>query len=166
MAEEEEKKSLWRKVGRRLGKAPDYSDPELLWAACVRYFRWNEANPLETVKLMVVDNQIRRPKVRHPRPMTIQAMCAYIGTSRRAWQNWRSREDLQEVIDRVEAIIFAQKFEHAAIGQFNAALIARELGLADKQELSGPDGGPVELINSGMSPAEAAEMYARTRQQG
>lgn len=144
MAKEQDNR-LWRRYqsGKKITRPPDYSDPNVLLHACIRYFEWNEENPLEVTKLMVVNNRLRHPKVKKPRPMTIQAMCAFLGISRRAWQMWRDREDLAPVIEKVEQIIFSQKFEWAAVGMFNSALIARELGLADKSELSGPDGGPI-----------------------
>lgn len=141
----EQNNRLWRRYqsGKKITRPPDYSDPNVLLHACIRYFEWNEQSPLEVTKLMVVDNQLRRPKVKKPRPMTIQAMCAFLGISRRAWQMWRDREDLAPVVEEVEQIIFSQKFEWAAVGMFNPSLIARELGLADKSELSGPNGAPI-----------------------
>ncbi|MFC0183379.1 terminase small subunit [Pseudarcicella hirudinis] len=40
-----------------------------------------------------------------------------------------------EVITRIEEIVYVQKFEGAAVGAFNANIIARDLGLADKQNI-------------------------------
>ncbi|MDC9826565.1 terminase small subunit, partial [Devosia sp. ZB163] len=44
---------------------------------------------------------------------------------------------------RVDEIIRAQKFEGAAAGLLNPNIIARDLGLADKQELTGKGGSPL-----------------------
>lgn len=38
-----------------------------------------------------------------------------------------------------------QKFTGAAADLLNPMIISRDLGLADKSELSGPDGGPMEV---------------------
>jgi hypothetical protein len=46
-------------------------------------------------------------------------------------------------IERAEAVIYTWKFEGAAANLLNANLVARELGLADKAELMGRDGGPI-----------------------
>ena len=40
-----------------------------------------------------------------------------------------------EIIRAIDKIMFAQKFEGAASGAFNANIIARDLGLTDKSEL-------------------------------
>ncbi len=40
--------------------------------------------------------------------------------------------EFSEVITRVEQIIYIQKFEGATVNAFNANIISRELGLADK----------------------------------
>ena len=58
---------------------------------------------------------------------------------------------------------FTQKFTAAAAGFLNAAIIARDLGLAEKHEVAGPGGGPLQTVTTEMTPAEAAEAYARTR---
>ncbi|WP_290688531.1 terminase small subunit [Haematobacter sp. UBA3484] len=55
--------------------------------------------------------------------------------------------DLSEVITRVEQIIRTQKFEGAAADLLNPNIIARELGLADKTEMSGPEGGAIKTVS-------------------
>ena len=52
-------------------------------------------------------------------------------------------KDFSSVITRIEQTIYAQKFEGAAVGSFNANIIARDLGLKDKSELTGKDGAPL-----------------------
>ena len=49
-----------------------------------------------------------------------------------------------EVLDWIEEVIYTQKFEGAAGNMMNANFLARDLGLADKSELSGPNGGPLQ----------------------
>ena len=45
----------------------------------------------------------------------------------------------------------------------NPNIIARDLGLRDKQDhtLSGPGGGPIETINREMTAEEAAKIYSQ-----
>ena len=56
-----------------------------------------------------------------------------------------------------------QKFVGAAADFLNASIISRDLGLADKREISGPNGGPIEEVTTEMTPEQAAEVYARMR---
>ena len=49
------------------------------------------------------------------------------------------------VLNFIDSVIREQKFSGAAAELLNSALIARDLGLADRQEISGPEGGPMEL---------------------
>ena len=39
------------------------------------------------------------------------------------------------IITRIREAIYQQKFEGASVGAFNANIIARDLGLADKQDV-------------------------------
>ncbi len=77
--------------------------------------------------------------------MIIRGMCNFIGVNESTWRVWRqTRPDLSATIGWAEHVIYMQKFTGAASGQFNANLIARDLGLAEKSELTGRDGGPIQ----------------------
>jgi len=77
--------------------------------------------------------------------MTLAGLCIFLDISMETWSEWRkSRSDLSDVLARVEAIIYQQKFTGAAAEMLNANIIARDLGLSDKNELTGKDGGPIE----------------------
>ena len=45
-----------------------------------------------------------------------------------------------------EAVIYRQKFEGAAADMLNQAIIARELGLVDRKEMTGLGGGPLITV--------------------
>lgn len=84
------------------------------------------------------------------RAMTIRGLCLFLDISQETWRSWRDpnnvrfREDFVAVIDRVEGIITEQKFAAASAGLLNGNIIARDLGLADKTEVTGKDGGAIE----------------------
>lgn len=59
-----------------------------------------------------------------------------------------------------EEIIRRQKFEGAAADLFNPNIIARDLGLADKSELTGKDGGPIETKSENVTDLELARRVA------
>jgi len=72
------------------------------------------------------------------RAMTIGGLCVFLDINRATWNVWREkRPDLYEVITRAEEIIYQQKFEGASADLLNSNIIARDLGLTDKKDLSG-----------------------------
>ena len=115
------------------GVSPKFDGPEILWAAIVEYFEWNDANPLQEAKPFAYEGKVTIASVDKMRAMTIRAMCVFLDISHETWCEWRkTRADLSEVIKRTEEIIYSQKFEGASAGLLNANIIARDLGLADK----------------------------------
>lgn len=139
-------KGVWQAVTTRFQKSKRvYHRPEDLWRDALEYFRWVQANPLEEEQLVSAGRGQRphREIVKRPRAMTITALCAFLNVRHRTWHNWRTDEILEEVVERIEAVIYSQKFEYAAVDMMNASLIARDLKLADRSEVSGPDGAPI-----------------------
>ena len=127
------------------GPKPKFANPDDLWKACVEYFAWVEANPLWEDRLVTFQGLATHEPAAKMRAMTIGGLCIFLDIEHRTWSEWRSsRPDLQPVITRAEAIIRDQKFSGAAADLLNANIIARDLGLAEKNEHSGPDGGPIE----------------------
>src|SRR5690606_22908798 len=80
-----------------------------------------------------------------------------IGISRQGWSEYKAKEDFSDIVEQVEAVIFSQKFEGASGGFLNASIISRELGLADKQDLTSSDGS--------MSPKPALDASKLTDEQ-
>ena len=127
------------------GPNPKFAGPGELWAACVEYFEWVEETPLWEDKVMSAAGIPTHVPVAKMRAMTIGGLCLFLDIDRSRWNDWRSsRPDLREVISRAEEVIYQQKFSGAAADLLNANIIARDLGLADKSELSGPNGGPIK----------------------
>lgn len=135
------------------GANPRFESAEDLWKACCEYFEWVDANPLWEDKLVTFQGSASHEPTAKMRAMTIAGLCLFLDISQETWRLWRNnRPDLLAVITRAEEVIFAQKFAGAAADLLNANIIARDLGLADKSELTGKDGGPVEF--SGDAPSE------------
>lgn len=149
------------------GPNPKFANGDDLWAACVEYFDWNEANPLYEAKLVSYQGISTIEQVPRMRAMTIGGLCLFIGISHRQWIEWKqSRADLVHIVTCVEEIIRRQKFEGAASEFFNANIIARDLGLADKSEFSGPDGGPIKTETTTLNDIELARRVAFLLQRG
>lgn len=127
------------------GPKPIFENSDDLWGACVEYFQWVEENPLWEQRGFAFQGKVTKEDFSKMRAMTIGALCIFLDINETTWRGWkRERSDLSPVITRVEAIIFAQKFEGASAELLNPNIIARELGLSDKQELTGKDRGPIQ----------------------
>lgn len=112
--------------------------PEELWERFIEYAVDVEENPLYGTKVFCYKGEIIYAKVRKERPMTIGGFTAALGITPRAWRNWRaSREDLAEIIERIEQAMFVQRFCLAAVGMIKANLISREIGLANCNKSAG-----------------------------
>lgn len=161
---------FWKQRSRH-GVRPTFPEgPEgaqMLLESCQDYFEWCEDNPLYEAKLVSYEGISTLEQVPKVRAFTINGLTLFIDVTDRQWREWRqSRHDLLPVIEWAEKTIRDQKFTAAAAGLLNANIISRDLGLADKTEISGPGGGPIHSINEEMTPEEAADLYAQTREQG
>ena len=119
------------------GRNPKFETADDLWDACIEYFEWVDNNPLETadkVTFQGVGTLMMIPKMR---AMTQNGLFLFLGISPQTWANYRERDGFLEITARVESVIYEQKFTGAAADMLNPNIIARELGLADKKELSG-----------------------------
>jgi hypothetical protein len=127
------------------GRKPIFESPEKLLEACEEYFEWVESNPLWEDKLVTFQGSATHEPVAKMRAMTIGGLCIFLDISQQAWSEYRHRKGFGEVTTQVEQTIREQKFSGAAADLLNANIIARDLGLADKQEFTGKDGGPIAV---------------------
>ncbi len=126
------------------GPKPKFADPDALWVACCEYFEWNETSPLHEAKAFAYEGVVSVEKLPKMRAMTIAGLCMFLDVDETTWRDWRSnRSDLSPVISRAEAVIYRQKFEGASAGLLVPNIIARDLGLAEKNEHTGKDGEPL-----------------------
>lgn len=118
------------------GPKPKFASPDELWAACVDYFEWVEANPLHEAKAFAYEGKVTMATLPKMRAMTIGGLCLFIDVAYQTWDDWRKRRpDLKEVITRAEAVIYEQKFTGAAAGLLVPNIIARDLGLSEKSDV-------------------------------
>ena len=127
------------------GRNPIFSNPEQLRNACYEYFQWVEDNPLYEEKIFHSQGMITKDTITKMRAMTIGGLRIFLGICEQTWVNYRNNQDFLGVVKEVEEIIYNQKFTGAAADLLNPNIIARELGLADKQqnEHTGVDGKPI-----------------------
>jgi hypothetical protein len=153
------KENQFWKLRNTHGRDKLFATPDLLLEACQEYFNWVDAHPKYKVE------QIKRPyeqeiiatdgtkttrwvtitKIPLERPYTIQGLCIYLGCNV-VWFNQfeyalaekedQLSKDFSKVLSHVRDVIYQQKFEGAAVGAFNASIIARDLSLVDKSDLT------------------------------
>lgn len=112
-----------------------FSDPDVLWEECVKYFQWCMDNPLEEEKVFHAAGKITKTKVKKLRAMTLSGLCFYLKITERTWGNYRKDEDLFHVVREAEQVMYNQKFQGAAADLLNHNIIYRDLGLTDKQQV-------------------------------
>lgn len=137
---------LWRLAKNYMRKDKKFETPEALLERVLDYFRWAEENPLMESKLVTYEGVSTIVEVPKMRALTLRGLTLHIGVGMETWGGWRrgDRPDLADVIAFAESHLYARKFDGAAAGMLSPNLIARELGLSDKTEVSGPDGGPIQ----------------------
>jgi len=79
-------------------------------------------------------------------PYTLTGLFVFLDIDKSTWAEYKKREDFTPITTRIEAIMYTQKFEGASVGAFNASIIARDLGLVDKTDLTSK-GEAVQSVN-------------------
>lgn len=119
------------------GRKPKFESPELLWEACIEYFDWVEQNPLHTAELVKHQGEATVATLPKMRAMTINGLCIFLDITRPTWDQYRKKsDDFLNIVTCAESIIYEQKLSGAAADLLNPNIIARELGLSDKKEVS------------------------------
>lgn len=127
------------------GRKPQFETPEALWDAAVEYFEWVEDNPLYEDRIVAYQGEVKHEPVAKMRAMTIAGLCLFLDISKQAWSEYTYRKGYGDVTSAIDSVIRSQKFAGAAADLLNANIIARDLGLADKSELSGENGSPIAM---------------------
>lgn len=118
------------------GRSPIFKNPDQMWKSACEYFVWVEDNPLWEDKVTSYQGINTHEPIAKMRAMTIDGLCLFLDISVKTWHDYKAREDFLQVTSRVESVIRSQKFAGAAADLLNANIIARDLGLVDKQDLN------------------------------
>lgn len=120
---------------------PKRFTPASLWKVALKYFEWYEKNPLYEQKAFANGKTKTLPKMR---AMTEVSFCLFANMDRQLFRLYKSgAEEYKEffvIANTISDIIYAQKLEGAAADLLNSNIIARDLGLREKTELTGKDG--------------------------
>lgn len=130
------------KLRSKHGRDKIFTDPNKLLESCFEYFERTDARTDWDEPDWV--GKDAREVVRHHRtPFTISGLCLFLDITSKTWENYRNEysestdeigKDFFRIITHVEQIIETQQFEGATVGAYNANIIARKLGLADKKQ--------------------------------
>lgn len=55
--------------------------------------------------------------------------------------------------------MYEEKFSAAAVGLMNPAFIGKAIGLSEKVEITGNEGGPIETIDSSLTPVQQISAF-------
>ncbi len=140
------------KARSKHGRDKIFKTPKVMLDAAFGYFDWVEDNPL--TKAIVYQGEVCENPENLMRAMTIKGLCIYWGVNSLYLNDFIAGLDLKSedgkgfsvVISTIKEIIETQKFEGASAGLLNPNIIARDLGLADKKELSGSVENPLTLV--------------------
>lgn len=132
MAEFTNGNRFWERRAKH-GRDKLFSSPEILWESAQEYFKWCEENPLIEIDFRGKDsNMVELPKMR---AFTWDGLELFLDIySLRDYKTNPNYSDFQQVITRIEKIIYTQKFTGAAAGFLNPNIIARDLGLSEKTQ--------------------------------
>lgn len=128
------------------GRNPIFADPDHLWDAACQYFQWVEDNPLLEMKPFAYQGVVIQEPVPKMRAMTIDGLCIFLDITRQTFDNYCGREGFFDIMTRIQSVIRSQKFAGAAADLLNPNIIARDLGLIDKQEVKSTGEQPVGKI--------------------
>lgn len=118
----------------KTGRRRKYINPDDLWADAVEYFTWVYDNPLNESKGFGYQGEVTIEEIPKMRAMTIAGLCVFLGIGTSTFDDYSKKVDFSEVCTKIKEVIYVQKFEGASAGLLSPAIIARDLGLADKQE--------------------------------
>lgn len=120
-----------------------FSSPEILWQACIEYFEATDKR--KWYKTDFKGKDVTEVQIPTDTPYTITGLHIFLDIDYKTWELYKGREDFIQIIDKVEKIIYTQKLEGAAVGAYNASIIARDLGLADKKEVENKHSGEIVI---------------------
>jgi len=117
------------------GRDKEYT-PEKLMLTANEYFQWCLDNPFKDQQLFHYQGQVTKENANKMRPFTLQGFCNFAEIVLQTFLNYEKSEnkDFIEVTTRIRGIIENQQFEGAAAGFLNPNIIARKLGLSDRQD--------------------------------
>lgn len=139
------------KLRSESGRKALFSTPESFLQKCFEYFQWCNDNPWvfkQGTKKIGKTTEKGQKVETSQRPYTITGLCVYLGitpsyfsTTENRWQEKQKKgksgaKDFVNAFAYVRSIIETNQLEGACVGAYNATIISRVLGLADKTDVT------------------------------
>lgn len=139
------------KIRSKHGRDKLFATSEKLWEAACEYFEWCDEHPWAETQTKIRGDNTEVSNTPTARPYTLTGLCIYLGCNTHYISQFKTslpkgEEDFSSVITRIEETIYTQKFEGAAVGAFNANIIARDLGLRDGVDSNHTGSLTVEVV--------------------
>lgn len=152
-------------VRTKHGRDKAFSSAEALWESCTEYFQWVEDNPLWENKVAQFQGGVVDMPVAKMRAMTKAGLCFFLGVDEKTFNRYRdgADQDFCRVALEAEQVIYQQKFAGAAADLLNPNIIARDLGLVDKQQTEHSGKISVEKMSDDELEREIARLSAATQ---
>lgn len=129
------------KLRSKHGRDKIFATPEILLDAACEYFQWCDENPLLDTDFR--GKEVQEVKIPKMRAYTLHGLCIFLGVHTKYFNDFEDQirqnndelaKDFSNVLTRIREIIYTQKFEGAAAGLLNQAIIARDLALKEVTE--------------------------------
>lgn len=128
---------------------------EDLWSTFMDYRDHSINTPVIEPRIFNAKEGLRHGDLNKPRPLTLNGFCNYIGVHPGTWDRWKTEElgaqedqdhcrFFYDVMMQIESIVYDDQYQGAAVNIFNASVVSRKLGLAEKSEITGTGGGPIQ----------------------
>lgn len=109
--------------------------PDELWKEFCDYSEWLENNPLFEEKGFAFQGCVTKEQFSKMRAMTLKGFCLFADIEMQTFTNYKANKDFLGITTRIEDCIYTQKFEGAAAELLSPNIIARDLGLSEKQDV-------------------------------
>ena len=117
-----------------------FNDPALLWEAACSYFSYCKQNPIRPGDAEKGENFLPRVLV-----FTSSGLSLYLGCTTNDFRDLKTclirksglsdvEQELLRVINRIEEVIYLQKFSYAAAGLLNSRMIMREIENEERKQ--------------------------------
>jgi hypothetical protein len=148
----QEGNQLWKKRSKS-GIDKIFKTPEDMWQAACEYFEYTDTRVWNKIDYKGKD--IEEVKIPTSVPYTIKGMCIFLGVNEKYFNNFERElnespeaNDFRYIINTIKDIIYTQKFEGAVVGTYNSNIIARDLGLREKTDITSDD-QPIQIFKIG-----------------
>jgi len=119
------------------GRPRKFKDPEELWTKAKEYFEHCDDNPFTVSEHTTKVNDDILKTTTHKIPYTWEGLYVFLNVS--DLKQYRKIKEYYPIITHISNVIYNQKLSGAASGLFNSNIIARELGLKDRQDMTSND---------------------------